>query len=532
MFDRTRLTASKLSADARRAGRERPHHARRAAGGTSITAPFTVEAALADDGPRATLVFANPYPAAGLQRRARGARADARRLPHRDRGPVDARAVRRADRPDHARARADADRHRAARRVAHHGHRRRSRSATARSRARWRSPAAGSTARSRSRRAAAGRASTSRSPPTTPRFGGPTPLAIRQATIDAQRPASAQGSSTVNGSARGAGISYGTLFIGRLAAQRRSRPTARGTFQASLTGRRGSRFDAAARRRRRARADRGRGARRLRRARDRRCRAARCCSRPPTAAGRCSRPSSASAAASSIAEGRFGGDAAGAGPARAWREMPLSLLDVVGGDLGLGGTVSGIVDFGAGPDGVPTGEARVMVDDLTRSGLVLSSRPIDLALVARLSPSQLAGARGAAGRRRRREGRLQARIAGLPAVGRAGRPALRRRPVRPAALRRAGRRAVAAVDDRADRRHRHRCRSPPTSPARSASPQVRGSLAGDALRRAERADRHRHPQRARARALLRLAAAADQLRRHRAQRRPGQRQRLRRPRRT
>src|SRR5688500_5557684 len=96
--------------------------------------------------------------------------------------------------------------------------------------------------------------------------------------------------------------------------------------------------------------------------------------------------------------------------------MPLSLLDVFAGDVGLGGTVSGIVDLGAGPGGVPIGEARVMVDNLTRSGLVLSSRPIDLALVARLTASQLT-ARAVLQDEGQTKGRLQAQISGLPASG-------------------------------------------------------------------------------------------------------------------
>ena len=62
--------------------------------------------------------------------------------------------------------------------------------------------------------------------------------------------------------------------------------------------------------------------------------------------------------------------------------------------------------------GVPVGEARVMIDNLTRSGLVLSSRPIDLALVARLSPTLLQ-TRAVLQEEGNTRGRLQARIANL-----------------------------------------------------------------------------------------------------------------------
>src|SRR5690606_16358489 len=116
-----------------------------------------------------------------------------------------------------------------------------------------------------------------------------------------------------------------------------------------------------------------------------------------------------------LAEGRFGGEEPPQGRLSLAR-MPLSLLDAAGADLGLGGTVSGIVDLGAGPNGVPTGEARVLVDDLTRSGLVLTSRPIDLALVARLSPSLLQ-ARAVMKDNGETEGRFQARIANLAETG-------------------------------------------------------------------------------------------------------------------
>src|SRR5690606_4470095 len=116
-----------------------------------------------------------------------------------------------------------------------------------------------------------------------------------------------------------------------------------------------------------------------------------------------------------IAEGRFGGSEQAQGRL-SLSKMPLSLVDVFAGDIGLGGIVSGVVDLGVGPGGLPVGEARVMVDNLTRSGLVLSSRPINLALVARLSPTLLqtrAVLRDSEGI----QGRLQGRIANLPASG-------------------------------------------------------------------------------------------------------------------
>src|SRR5690606_14024372 len=71
-------------------------------------------------------------------------------------------------------------------------------------------------------------------------FPGPTPIAINQATINASG-FFADGNSTITGSVRAAGINYGTLFVGRLAADAEV-VNGQGRFQAALTGRRGSRF--------------------------------------------------------------------------------------------------------------------------------------------------------------------------------------------------------------------------------------------------------------------------------------------------
>ena len=96
--------------------------------------------------------------------------------------------------------------------------------------------------------------------------------------------------------------------------------------------------------------------------------------------------------------------------------MPLALGDVVFADLGLGGLASGTLHISAPREGLPTGDARLMVKNLTRSGLVLSSRPIDLALVGRLNSDRLE-ARAVAGEGGQSIGRLQASIADLPPTG-------------------------------------------------------------------------------------------------------------------
>lgn len=116
-----------------------------------------------------------------------------------------------------------------------------------------------------------------------------------------------------------------------------------------------------------------------------------------------------------IAQGRFGGEAPMALELQLAR-MPLSLVDVAVADMGLGGTISGVIDFSTSASGLPVGSVRVQVEGLTRSGLVLSSLPIDLSLVARLSEDRLE-TRAVIDEGEERRGRLQGRISGLPQSG-------------------------------------------------------------------------------------------------------------------
>ncbi len=101
--------------------------------------------------------------------------------------------------------------------------------------------------------------------------------------------------------------------------------------------------------------------------------------------------------------------------------MPLVLGDVVFADLGLGGLASGRLHFSAPREGLPSGDAALMVKNLTRYGLVVTSRPIDLALVGRLVSDRLEMRAVAADSGQTASGqpigRLQASIAGLPSSG-------------------------------------------------------------------------------------------------------------------
>ena len=243
------------------------------------------------------------------------------------------------------------------------------------------------------------------------RFGGATPLMIGRADVDATGVVGG-GSYSFSGTANAQGLQYGTLFIGRLAA-RGEVVDGVGQVDAAVAGRRGNRFalDLNAR----FRPD------RIAVAADGQF-AGRRISMPRRAVltaleggGWQLAPTQINYAdGGAIASGLFGTDQTALELKLA--RMPLSLVDVAMGDLGLGGTISGVIDFQAPKGGLPSGTARVKVDDLTRSGLVLSSKPVDLSLVARLRADSLE-ARAVLANEEIRRGRIQALITDLPGAG-------------------------------------------------------------------------------------------------------------------
>ncbi|MET0137156.1 MAG: translocation/assembly module TamB domain-containing protein [Sphingobium sp.] len=70
--------------------------------------------------------------------------------------------------------------------------------------------------------------------------------------------------------------------------------------------------------------------------------------------------------------------------------LPLGLLDLASSDLGLGGVVSGTLRYDAPRGGVPTGAGQMRIRGLTRSGLALSSAPIDIGINGELTGSRAA----------------------------------------------------------------------------------------------------------------------------------------------
>ncbi|WP_322740118.1 translocation/assembly module TamB domain-containing protein [Sphingomonas sp. S1-29] len=94
--------------------------------------------------------------------------------------------------------------------------------------------------------------------------------------------------------------------------------------------------------------------------------------------------------------------------------MPLTVLDIGYPGLGLGGRATGKLSYVARADAAPTGSVDMTIRGLSRAGLVLSSRPIDVGVKGVLQPGQ-AGFRAIMASGGRTIGRAQARLAPLGA---------------------------------------------------------------------------------------------------------------------
>ncbi|QNE31908.1 translocation/assembly module TamB [Sphingomonas sp. NBWT7] len=103
--------------------------------------------------------------------------------------------------------------------------------------------------------------------------------------------------------------------------------------------------------------------------------------------------------------GRFGTDGNSIDATLA--RMPLGVLDIGYPGLGLGGSASGRLSYASGTGGTPTGRIDMTVRGLTRSGLLLSSTPIDMAVAGVLSADR-AGVRAVVASDGKTVGRAQA----------------------------------------------------------------------------------------------------------------------------
>ena len=72
------------------------------------------------------------------------------------------------------------------------------------------------------------------------------------------------------------------------------------------------------------------------------------------------------------------------------RQLPLTILDIAYPQLGLGGSASGTLAYRIADGGLPSGKANIRISGLTRSGLVLSSQPLDVGIAAVLSANNAA----------------------------------------------------------------------------------------------------------------------------------------------
>ena len=70
--------------------------------------------------------------------------------------------------------------------------------------------------------------------------------------------------------------------------------------------------------------------------------------------------------------------------------MPLTILDIISPELGLGGVANGTLSYRSGAGGAPNGKANIKVNGLTRSGLALTSKPVDVGVAAVLSANNAA----------------------------------------------------------------------------------------------------------------------------------------------
>jgi translocation and assembly module TamB len=116
--------------------------------------------------------------------------------------------------------------------------------------------------------------------------------------------------------------------------------------------------------------------------------------------------------------GVFGGDriAVEGGVTR----MPLTILDILFPGAGLGGNATGTFAYADTAGGAPTGRADLTVRGLSRAGLVLSSKPIDMGVAAVLSANQL-GLRAVMESEGKTIGRAQMRLSPLTGGDLAGR---------------------------------------------------------------------------------------------------------------
>lgn len=219
-------------------------------------------------------------------------------------------------------------------------------------------------------------------------FGGATPITIARANIDATGRI-ADGSTSVDADITASGFEYGGLYLANLTAKA-GITNGRGKVTGTVSGRRADRFalnfDANVAPSQIAAVARGQfGNARItmpRRAVLTAQEDGSGWSLAPTQIG--------FGGGFAIAEGRFGGGTTALNLHLS--KMPLRLLDLAGADLGLGGRLTGIIDYRQAGREPPTARARGRIERFSRAGLVLSSKPVNVLGVVDLRADRLTAA--------------------------------------------------------------------------------------------------------------------------------------------
>lgn len=215
-------------------------------------------------------------------------------------------------------------------------------------------------------------------------FEGPTAIEVRRGTVDATILLDPTGT-TINATAQARGLRIGGILLGRLAANA-DLVNGKGLVRGSLSGQRGRLFELQGeaqvepdRIRLSASGTIDKRAIRL--------------NRPAlltrTEDGWRLSPATVGYAGGSVQLAGELGSASVQLEARMQR-LPLSLLDIGYDNLGLGGTATGSLSYAQPRGGLPTGKAELRVRGLSRSGLSLSSRPVDVGVNALLTQDRLA----------------------------------------------------------------------------------------------------------------------------------------------
>lgn len=251
------------------------------------------------------------------------------------------------------------------------------------------------------------------------RFGGETPIVIRQGKVDINANFG-DDLPRIKASLNAQGISRGNLFVGRIAANadlpgclsvnNGSSQDCAGLVTASLAGRRGSQFDVQTQ----TRIERQRISFDIDGAYGRRKIATRrqAIARKTDNGWQLSNTQLQVGGGVLDIEGLFGDD-------RQYVELglqnlPLAVLDVAYGNLGLSGTASGSLDLDFRNGRNPNGSAKLRLNRLARSTIALTSRPVDLALNAQLNDDNLA-VRTIIRDKGQELGRAQMRLSNMPA---------------------------------------------------------------------------------------------------------------------